>query len=87
MNKKRNIVVAALLAMLTFAMILNAVFSDKNKEYSLVDDAKMGKILGDAQLVNMLEGENIQLEMSNNLDYFSEAKIAREKTRSEAVSL
>ena len=77
MFKKRKIVLFSLLALISLAIILNIVYRNKVNDYALVEDAKSGKVLGDAQYVNGDEDNPAPISVSS--DYFSQAKVLKSR--------
>ena len=76
--KKKHIAVTAMVLMLSGAVYVNYLYASGDIE-NFID---VGKNFGDSILV---EG-NLNEEISNSAEYFSEARVSRQKSRDEAVA-
>ena len=99
MAKKKSAVYSVVALMLCMAVYLNWSYSKERQdaEYNAAGEFEDGKILGEAKLVDETEkikDEEVQLTAGDNpnispvpSDYFSEARLARQKARDESVNI
>ena len=77
---KRNAVVATILVFVCAAIFLNGKYADKVE--------KPAKILGQAQQVDASDGEAAEVSAeAGGSDYFASARLTRQQSRDEALSL
>lgn len=99
MAKKKSAVYSVVALMLCMAVYLNWSYTKERSdaEYNAAGEFEDGKILGEAKLVDETEkikNEEVQLTAGDNpnispvpSDYFSEARLARQKARDESVNI
>ncbi|MBR4878227.1 MAG: SpoIIIAH-like family protein [Clostridia bacterium] len=99
MAKKKGAVYSVVALMLCMAVYLNWSYTKDrpDAEYNEAGEFEDSKILGEAKLVDekeIIEDENTVLTAKDNpnispvpSDYFSEARLARQKARDESVSI
>ena len=99
MVKKKGAVYSVVALMLCMAVYLNWSYTKDrpDAEYNEAGEFEDSKILGEAKLVDekeIIEDENTVLTAKDNpnispvpSDYFSEARLARQKARDESVSI
>lgn len=99
MAKKKSAVYSVVALMLCMAVYLNWSYTKErpDAEYNAAGEFEDGKILGEAKLVDETEkikDEEVQLTAGDNpnispvpSDYFSEARLARQKARDESVNI
>jgi len=86
--KKKQIVIIAMVLVVCAAVYLNWQFNNTGEDIidtSLLEETE-GKVLGEAQLVS--SGDDKATEVaSGTSDYFTEARLTRQKTRDESLEL
>ena len=99
MAKKKSAVYSVVALMLCMAVYLNWSYTKERPDagYNAAGEFEDGKILGEAKLVDETEkikDEEVQLTAGDNpnispvpSDYFSEARLARQKARDESVNI
>ena len=99
MAKKKSAVYSVVALMLCMAVYLNWSYTKErpDAEYNAAGEFEDSKILGEAKLVDETEkikDEEVQLTAGDNpnispvpSDYFSEARLARQKARDESVNI
>ncbi|MEA4921336.1 MAG: SpoIIIAH-like family protein [Clostridiaceae bacterium] len=83
--KKKGAVYSVVALMLCVAVYLNWSYNRDDEGYSSVADFEKGKMLGEATLVDGETDTGDTQQVSG--DYFSEARLSRQKARDEAVSI
>jgi len=81
---KRHIVLAALVLALGIAVYLNWSFSSGDGDFAVSGTLDEGKNYGDAQYVDAPE-EGGEIATASTSQFFSEARVTRQKSRDEAV--
>lgn len=81
---KRHIVLAALVLALGIAVYLNWSFSSGDGDFAVSGTLDEGKNYGDAQYVDAPE-KGGEIETASTSQFFSEARVTRQKSRDEAV--
>lgn len=96
MNKKKSAVYSVVALMLCMAVYLNWSYTKgrPDSEYNEAGEFEDSKILGDTKLVDETEEGEAALTAKDNpnitpvpSDYFSEARLARQKARDESVNI
>lgn len=86
--KKRQILIVALSMVVVIAAYLNWTYSEPTLETASVDkDGNETKIYGEATLVDGETGEAAAVSSSVQTDYFSSARITRDKARSDSLDI
>ena len=83
--RKKGAVYSVVALMLCVAVYLNWSYNRDAEGYSSAPELESGKMLGEAQLVDGNTGDDTSSAVSG--DYFSEARLSRQKARDEAVGI
>jgi len=85
--KKRGAVIAVVSLMLCVAVYLNWSYTRSDEDLGSASDVSVGKTLGEAALVDKVDGKEAAEAVGSQSDYFAEARLSRQKARDESTKM